>query len=141
MTTTFETAITATDPDRLATFYAAVLGLTEKWRTTLTDSSFDREGLGTPCTVICLESGTGQRLKVLGPAHTTREEAEHVVSRAGTPLITVAVDDMAPVLERFAQHGGGFRGKGEPIDFKPGILIAFLTDPEGNAVEVIERRP
>lgn len=139
--TILETAIVAAQPQALADFYREVFCLEHEWTVDLDDDSFAGAGLGVPCRVICLGTSTGQRLKFLGPAQPprAREKRGTVVAAAGTPLFTLVVDDLDATLRAADLAGGGPLGDGRVINARPGVRICFIADPEGNAIEMIER--
>ncbi|TDC55489.1 VOC family protein [Actinomadura sp. KC345] len=139
--TGLETAMVAARPETLAAFYQNVFGLEPEWSVEITDEAFADAGLGVPCRVVCLRTPSGQRLKFLGPGRNPRPggSGRPVVGQVGTPLFTLVVDDLDEAVAAAEAAGGGSLGKGNVIDVGPGTRIAFLTDLEGNAVELIER--
>ncbi|MFC5745732.1 VOC family protein [Actinomadura rugatobispora] len=139
--TILETAIVAARPQALADYYRTVFALEPEWSIELTDEAFAASGLGVPCQVICLRTPSGQRLKFLGPARRPRtgHGGPPVIEHAGAPLFTLVVDALEEVVRASRAAGGGVLGDGTVIDVKPGVRVTFLTDPEGNAVELIER--
>jgi lactoylglutathione lyase len=52
--------------------------------------------------------------------------------------IAIAVDDAAAVCEKVRAAGGKVTYEAAPMLFDPTIKIAFLEDPDGYAVELIE---
>lgn len=56
----------------------------------------------------------------------------------GVRYITLWVDDLAELVTRWEHHGG--RVDTPPAELRPGVRVAMLADPDGNAVEVMEQR-
>jgi catechol 2,3-dioxygenase-like lactoylglutathione lyase family enzyme len=83
-------------------------------------------------------AGPGGLVKVMVPATPprplVRSDPFHAI--AGLRYLTVRVDDLDGVLERATVRGASIALG--PLDLRPGVRLAVLTDPDGNAIEVIE---
>ena len=55
----------------------------------------------------------------------------------GIRYLTLWVDDLDGVIERATARNG--RVQHGPAQLAPGVRIAVLQDPDGNAIEVVER--
>jgi predicted enzyme related to lactoylglutathione lyase len=56
---------------------------------------------------------------------------------AGVRYISVAVDDLDAALGRCAAAGGPVPVP--KMEFRPGVNIAMVEDPEGNWIELVEQ--
>lgn len=54
----------------------------------------------------------------------------------GLRYLTLWVDDLAGVVERWVACGGHVTN--EPMEVRPGVHVALLADPDANAVEVMQ---
>jgi predicted enzyme related to lactoylglutathione lyase len=95
---------------------------------------------------ITLEPGTVCRLqapasvvKVMLPAETPEPPvaASPFYALAGLRYLTLWVDDLDAVLGRAVAEGG--RVERGPVELVPGVRMAVLEDPEGNAIEVAQQ--
>ena len=77
-------------------------------------------------------------LKVMVPAAPPAPPApaDSFYAVAGLRYLTVRVDGLDGVIERATARGGSLALG--PIEYRPGVRLVVLTDPDGNAIEVIE---
>jgi catechol 2,3-dioxygenase-like lactoylglutathione lyase family enzyme len=118
------------DLDRSRAFYVGVLGLEEVPR----PPTFDFPGFW-------VQIGD-QQLHLIGEAEAGRTAEVHPgyrrdeVETGYANHIAIVVDDMAAtvagVVERGGEIVGGPRARGD------GVLQAYLTDPDGNVVELMQ---
>lgn len=59
--------------------------------------------------------------------------------RTGIRWITLDVDDVAAVLARCVD--GGAAVQMPLVELRPGLRVAIVEDPDGNALELVERAP
>jgi predicted enzyme related to lactoylglutathione lyase len=94
---------------------------------------------------ITLEPGTVCRLqapasvvKVMLPADAPEPPvtASPFYAVAGLRYLTLWVDDLEAVIARAVAEGG--RVERGPVELVPGVRIAVLEDPQGNAIEVAQ---
>ncbi|CRK76644.1 putative enzyme related to lactoylglutathione lyase [Nereida ignava] len=52
--------------------------------------------------------------------------------------LTFIVDDLRAVVAKVVAAGGTLMTGDEPVEVRPGTYLAFLRDPEGHIVEVVE---
>ena len=57
-------------------------------------------------------------------------------SDAGMRYLTLWVDDLDPLIAQWTERGGAVTTA--PMALRPGVRVAMLADPDGNAVEVSE---
>ncbi|WP_018504296.1 VOC family protein [Parafrankia discariae] len=81
---------------------------------------------------------SGIVIKVMVPkrAPATTEPATRFFAATGLRYITLYSDDLDGIVERATAHGG--KVTHGPSAIGPGVRIAVLQDPDGNAVEVVE---
>jgi catechol 2,3-dioxygenase-like lactoylglutathione lyase family enzyme len=119
-----------TDPDRSRAFYVGVLGLREVPR----PPTFDFPGFW-------VQVGD-QELHLIGEAEPGRTSEVHPgytrteVETGYASHVAIVVDDLemtvAGVRERGGEIIGGPRARGD------GVLQAYLTDPDGHVVELMQ---
>jgi len=111
---------------RLVDFLAEVFGFEE-----LTPLEFPQG------TVHRLQGPTGV-VKVMVPAQppAAPPSAEHFHAIGGLRYLTLRVDDLDGVVERATARGGSVTLG--PIELRPGVHLVVLTDPDGNALEVVQ---
>lgn len=139
--TGIETAVVAEDPAALAEFYRTVFDLEEEWVVELDTPAFESVGLGSPCVVRCLRAGDGHRLKFAGPARQPAAETGSpvIIGVAGRVMLSMVVTDLEKAVSRIVAAGGTDYGDGAVLQPRPTARLAFLRDPEGNGIELIER--
>ncbi len=123
-------ALTVADPDRSRAFYVGVLGLEEVPR----PPTFDFPGLW-------LQIGD-QQLHLIGEVEAGRTSEVHPgyrrdeVAGGYANHLAIVVDDLeaavAGVVERGGEIAGGPRARGD------GVLQAYVTDPDGHVVELMQ---
>jgi catechol 2,3-dioxygenase-like lactoylglutathione lyase family enzyme len=138
----FELGICVADLDRMVAFYVDVLGCREVGRATLPARATRAIGLATgDVTIVWLQTAWGERLKLLRPAEDPEplDAARTLTARCGVAYLTFCVDDLAARTARAEAWGA------EPVvdryvtDDGRGQRISFFRDPEGTAVELVER--
>jgi hypothetical protein len=56
----------------------------------------------------------------------------------GLRYVTLWIDDLDELVTRWTRHGG--RVDTPPAELRPGVRVAMLADPDGNAIEAMEQR-
>jgi catechol 2,3-dioxygenase-like lactoylglutathione lyase family enzyme len=117
-----------TRDDRLVDFYLAALPATRLDPRVLPMGTVHRLEVG-PVT-----------LKIMVPAEppVAPEPSAAFWDRAGYRYVTLWVDDLDALVERWAANGGQVTLA--PFALRPGVRTGVLTDPDGNAVEAMEER-
>lgn len=123
-------AVRAADAERLAAFYRDVLGLPEAFRMLREDGSTG---------IIYLDAGPECFLEVLAGGRAGGGDGGGGAPRAGLAHLCLAVADLAAELARLAALG--VRPVRPPIRGGDGNRQAWLADPEGNQVELMELAP
>ena len=111
--------------DALVAFYRDVFDLEPLEPRVFPDGTVHRLGLG---------SGA---LKVMVPAQTPAESplTARFWDRAGLRYVTMWLDDLDAVIERWTTHGGTIALG--PLTIRAGVRTALLVDPDGNTVEAM----
>ncbi|MGF7236771.1 MAG: VOC family protein [Frankia sp.] len=80
----------------------------------------------------------GTVIKVMVPSRppTSAEPAGSFIAVKGLRYLTMCVSDLDGVIERATAHGGVVQHG--PADVGPGVRVAVLSDPDGNALELLE---
>jgi len=115
------------------TWYSEAFGLRRVFEFTL-------EGPG--LSAVVLESPDGYRIELLTrPGSVAGLRAPDPVAAAlteGYGHFALSVPDLDPAYEALVAHGAGEVMKPGPSP-EPGIRMAWVTDPEGNLIELIEK--
>ena len=111
--------------DGLVHFYRDVFGLEVLEPRVFPDGTVHRLALG---------SGA---LKVMVPAQPPADvpRTERFWDRAGIRYVTMWLDDLDTIVERWTAHGGTVALG--PLTIRPGVRTALLVDPDGNTVEAM----
>lgn len=141
MVAPLEVGICCRDLDRLAEFYTGRLGCervtdlevpAEKAR----PSALSEAGYR----VLRLQTPRGERLKLLQPAAAPAPAGRPrwVLGAQGIVYLTFIVDDLKAMIARLSAAGAEFLTGPEPVEVRPQTFLAFLRDPEGNVLELVE---
>ena len=122
-----EVGIVVRDGDAMAAFYGDVLGLEEVPGFDFTGGSMRRFLHGDA--IVKLVS-MGQPPELSNPPNGPAGNA------AGVRYISIGVDDLDAALARCAAANGPVPVP--KMEFRPGVNIAMVEDPEGNWVELVE---
>ena len=123
-----EVGIVVRDSDAMAAFYGDVLGLEEIDGFDFGGGSMRRFAHG-DAIVKLVSMGT--------PPETSNPPLGPAGGASGMRYLSVAVDDLDAALERCAAAGGPVPVP--KMEFRPGVNIAMVEDPEGTWVELVEQ--
>jgi predicted enzyme related to lactoylglutathione lyase len=109
----------------LVAFYQDVLGLETLEPRVFPDGTVHRLALATGA------------LKVMVPAQAPDESPRtaNFWDRAGLRYVTMWLDDLDTIVERWTAHGGTVAFG--PLTIREGVRTALLVDPDGNTVEAM----
>jgi predicted enzyme related to lactoylglutathione lyase len=138
------TNIIAQDWKRLARFYEQVFGCTPVPPERRLSGQWLEDGTGVPGAVI---EGMHLRLPGYGEQgptleifqyHRPLEPQETAVNRPGFAHIAFAVDDVRAAREAVIKAGGGVVGEVVTVTIPSAgeIMFVYMTDPEGNVIEL-----
>jgi predicted enzyme related to lactoylglutathione lyase len=87
---------------------------------------------------VCRLQGPAGVVKVMLPAEAPEPPVpvSPFYALAGLRYLTLWVDDLEQVINRAVAEGA--RVERGPVELVPGVRIAVLEDPEGNAIEVAQ---
>jgi catechol 2,3-dioxygenase-like lactoylglutathione lyase family enzyme len=136
-----EVGVSVRDLDAMAAFYETVIGLTRMTSVELGPETAQRAGFNEAgFDMVRMQTPYGERIKLLCPrdGHSETERPRWFLGRPGVAYLTFLVGDLRGTLARLAAHGVELVSGAEPIQTRPGTLIAFARDIEGNALEFVE---
>ncbi|CAM5399559.1 VOC family protein [Streptomyces purpurascens] len=141
MTRPFEVGLVVRDLELMERFYCDVIGCRAERRSRVPESVGGPAGLGGGLVVVWLRVPSGGCVKLILP-RSVAGSAPVVPMPAGRPglsYLTFHLDDMGPVVA--ALPAAGARPLSDPVVVRTrGRRISFWADPEGNAVELVDRR-
>lgn len=133
--------ITVADLDRSLGFYRDLLGMR------LIGLSVEAVGSivgmpGASARIADLDAGGGQLLELIDYGNGTAGEAPRGPDAVGSCHVSIQVEDLSEALARLA--GAGHRPMGEVTELSlggvwEGCTIAYLRDPDGVVIELLER--
>ncbi|AYC36242.1 VOC family protein [Streptomyces griseorubiginosus] len=141
MTLPFEVGVVVCDLASMERFYCEVIGCRIERRSRVPASVGGPAGLGGELEVVWLGVPSGGRVKLIRPRSAPVEvpAAAWSPGRPGLSYLTFHVDDADPVVARLAAAGA--RSLSDPLVVPAhGRRISFWADPEGNVVELVDRR-
>lgn len=141
MTAPLEIGIAVRDLKRMRAFYEEALGLAFVSEIHVPGPKAEaaamcREGY----TVVRLQTQKGERIKLLCPDRTPNSNAAEglILERAGSSYVTFIVDDLQALLDRLVANGAVSMTGPTAIEVRPGTWLAFVEDPEGHILEVVQ---
>ncbi|MFI7504921.1 VOC family protein [Streptomyces sp. NPDC049687] len=141
MTQPFEAGVVVRDLEVMERFYAEALGCVPVHRSHIPQAIAGPAGLGGRLLVVWLEVPSGGRIKLIHPraGAASIPAAVPLAGRCGLAYLTFHVDDVAPFVAALPSAGG--RPLSSPVVVSArGRRISFWADPEGNRVELVDRR-
>lgn len=142
MTAPLEVGIGCRNLDLMRQFYQHTLGLQfiSEARVPVQVAQAYRLAQGS-ATVIRLQTTRGERIKLIAPdeaAPLPTEHAAYVLDHPNVMYLTFIISDVKGAMVRLTEAGIGFMTGPEPIQRRPGLYVAFLRDPEGNIIELVQ---
>ncbi|MFC8672580.1 VOC family protein [Streptomyces griseorubiginosus] len=141
MTLPFEVGVVVRDLASMERFYCEVIGCRPERRSRVPESVGGPAGLGGELEVVWLGVPSGGRVKLIRPRSAPVEvpAAAWSAGRPGLSYLTFHVDDTDPVVARLTAAGA--RPLSDPVVVPAhGRRISFWADPEGDVVELVDRR-
>ncbi|GAA2634406.1 VOC family protein [Streptomyces vastus] len=149
MTQPFEVGVVVRDLEVLEHFYREMLGCVPVHHSHIPHAIGGPAGLGGPLLVVWLQVPSGGRIKLIrlradadADADTdaaARPSAVPLAARRGLSYVTFHFDDIVPVVE--ALPAAGARPLSSPtVAVARDRRISFWADPEGNVLELVDRR-
>ncbi|MEW2558914.1 VOC family protein [Streptomyces griseorubiginosus] len=141
MTLPFEVGVVVRDLASMERFYCEVIGCRPERRSRVPESVGGPAGLGGELAVVWLGVPSGGRFKLIRPRSAPVEvpAAAWSPGRSGLSYLTFHVDDVDPMVAGLTAAGA--RPLSNPVVVPAhGRRISFWADPEGNVVELVDRR-
>lgn len=141
MTQPFEVGVVVRDLEVMESFYGEVLGCVPVHRSRIPQAIAGPAGLGGQLLVVWLEVPSGGRIKLIHPRVSAASFPSVVplAERCGLAYLTFHVDNIAPLVAVLPTAGA--RPLSSPVLVSArGRRISFWADPEGNAMELVDRR-
>ncbi|WP_371573680.1 VOC family protein [Streptomyces sp. NBC_01314] len=141
VTRPFEVGVVVRDLELMERFYCDVIGCRVERRSRIPESVGGPAGLGGELVVVWLRVPSGGCVKLILPRSGAVSVGVTPLSteRSGLSYLTFHVDDLDPVVEVLPTAGA--RPLSDPVVvLARGRRISFWSDPEGNAVELVDAR-
>jgi lactoylglutathione lyase len=142
MTLPLEIGIGCDDLPSMRRFYEDTLGLQLVSEARVPAEKAHKFGMSRgSLTVLRLQTPYGERIKLIGldePPPRDRHRGDHVFDDARVSYLTFIITDIAATLERLLAGGATAISGDNPIESRPGLQIAFLRDPQGNVLELVQ---
>ncbi|WNZ13418.1 VOC family protein [Streptomyces sp. 11x1] len=149
MTQPFEVGVVVRDLEVSERFYREVLGCVPVHRSHIPDTIGGPAGLGGPLSVVWLQVPSGGRIKLIRLQADADADADAdaearpcaapLAARRGLSYVTFHFDDIVPVVA--ALSAAGARPLSSPVVVVArDRRISFWADPEGNVLELVDRR-
>lgn len=142
MTMPLELGIGCRDLPTMRRFYQDTLGLSfvseSRVPVAVTQSYQLARG---EATVVRLQTSYGERIKLIAPDEPVALPDSHppfVCDQPNAMYITFIIQDVPQAMRWLTQAGVSFMTGEHPIQSRPGLYVAFLRDPEGNIVELVQ---
>ncbi|MGW1626731.1 VOC family protein [Streptomyces sp. NPDC002172] len=137
----FEVGVVVRDLGSMERFYRDVIGCRAVHRSRVPAGVGGPAGLGGEVVVVWLQVPSGGCVKLILPSSPAvpARAAHPLAGRQGLSYLTFHVDDVDPVVA--ALGAAGAKPLSDPVVVRAhGRRITFWTDPEGNAVELVDGR-
>jgi catechol 2,3-dioxygenase-like lactoylglutathione lyase family enzyme len=139
MVAPLEVGIGCNDLYRMIRFYRDALGcelvsVTDMPRDAVKDLPLAAAGYK----VARLQTPLGERIKFLQPYAERRTEpgSEDLLLRDRAFFLTFIVANIDAALDQVSAAGAGFLMRDGKVEARPGFHLVFVTDPEGNVIEL-----
>ncbi len=141
MTAPLEIGLAVRDLKAMRAFYEGALGLSFVSQfhvpgVKAQEAALNAEGY----TVVRLQTQKGERIKLLCPERPpeARPESGLILEKPGATYVTFIVDDLEALLIRLLAAGAHPLTGVKPVEVRPGVWLAFVADPEGHIVEIVQ---
>lgn len=142
MTVPLEVGIGCNDLAAMREFYENTLGLQFVSEARAPQPTAQAYRLArSAATVVRLQTPRGERIKLIAPEGAPAPPAQpaaYVFDRANVMYLTFIISDIHAVVRRLAAAGIDCMTGDVPVTSRPGLYVAFLHDPEGNVVELVQ---
>lgn len=141
MTAPLEIGLAVRDLKAMRAFYEGALGLSFVSEfhvpgVKAQEAALNAEGY----TVVRLQTQKGERIKLLRLERPpeARPKGGLILEKPGASYVTFIVDDLEALLARLLAAGAQPLTGVKPVEVRPGVWLAFVADPEGHIVEIVQ---
>lgn len=142
MTAPMEVGLTVRDLPVMRAFYEAALGFSFVSEIHVPPAKAQEAAMSAGgYTVVRLQTPYGERVKLLAPDNVPAargEASERILDRVEASYLTFIVDDIEGVVARLIAGGAEPMTGEKAVEVRPGTFLAFLRDPEGHIVEIVQ---
>ncbi|MFA7437513.1 VOC family protein [Castellaniella sp.] len=137
-----EVGLNVYDLAKMRAFYETQLGLQFINEVRVAPAKAQHAALSrTGYVVVRLQTQRGERLKLLAaetPVAPRATQPAFILDAPNSAYLTFIIKDLRAACARLQAYGSEFLTGAEPIEVRPGTWLAFLRDPEGNVVELVQ---
>lgn len=142
MTAPMEVGLTVKNLPHVLDFYCAAFGLTIESDVTVPASKAQEASLSAGAyRVVRLQTPWGERIKLLAPELPPSEmpaQSPHILDQHISSYLTFIVTDLPTVMAAAIKAGAVPMTGDKPVEVRQGTFLAFLRDPEGHILEIVE---
>ena len=142
MTAPLEVGIGCRDLAAMRGFYEGVLGLRFISEGRVPEQTSRNFRLArSAATVVRLQTSYGERIKLIVPDGAPPAPAapsEYVLERPNVCYLTFIIPDVDAAIARLRAAGISCMTGDQRAESRPGLYVAFLRDPEGNVLELVQ---
>jgi lactoylglutathione lyase len=144
MTAPLEVALVVSDLARMRQFYEKALGLAFVSEIVVgPEKSAEAAMSDVGYTVVRLQTPYGERIKLVAPNRKPAPRQDlsgRMLDHQSTIYLTFIVDDIAKVVEQVRAEGATLLNAQPVTEVRDGVFLAFLRDPEGHIIEIVQYR-
>jgi lactoylglutathione lyase len=144
MTAPLEVALVVSDLARMRQFYEKALGLAFVSEIVVgPEKSAEAAMSDVGYTVVRLQTPYGERIKLVAPNRKPAPRQDlsgRMLDHQSTIYLTFIVDDIAKVVEQVRAEGATLLNAQPATEVRDGVFLAFLRDPEGHIIEIVQYR-
>lgn len=137
-----EVGLTVKDLPKMLDFYRSAFGMTVVADVTVPASKAVEAALSAGAyRVVRLQTPWGERIKLLAPEQMPADRpapGAYILDQHAASYLTFIVDDLPAVLAGALKAGAAPMTDTAPIEVRPGTYLAFLRDPEGHILEIVQ---
>lgn len=142
MTAPLEVGMTVKDLARVRAFYEGVLGLSFVSDAVVSPENSTKARLSDHgYRVVRLQTQTGERIKLLAPNRPPAPRSDktgQLLDHHSTIYLTFIIDDINATVTAALAAGATLLNAEPKTEMRPGIFLAFLRDPEGHVIELVQ---
>lgn len=137
-----EVGLTVKDLPKMLDFYRSAFGMTVVADVSVPAPKAVEAALSAGAyRVVRLQTPWGERIKLLAPEQMPADRpapGAYILDQHAASYLTFIVDDLPAVLAGAIKAGAAPMTDTAPIEVRPGTYLAFLRDPEGHILEIVQ---